>query len=130
VRILKAAAVAFVELLPRPAASPSGLDICHDSIFLLATIPRFRMLSLLFVWSLLATYVCAKSFKLELTWKKGAPDGFTRNMIYVNDQFPGPKLDIKQNEWVEISVKNKLPFNTTIHFHGMHTNTWPPRRIH
>lgn len=57
-------------------------------------------------------------FQLDLTWAKGAPDGFERDMIFVNGQFPGPTLEINQGDDVEILVHNNLPFNTTIHYHG------------
>ena len=79
------------------------------------------MLSILIVWLCIASSSLAtktKHFKLELTWKKGAPDGFERDMIYINDQFPGPLLEIDQGQWVEIEVCNLLPFNSTIHWHG------------
>jgi hypothetical protein len=58
-------------------------------------------------------------FKLVLTWGKGAPDGFERDMIYTNGQYPGPLLDIPQDNWVEIEVLNLMPFDTSIHAHGM-----------
>lgn len=80
------------------------------------------MLLSLALWLTSASTVLASSchFKLELTWGKGAPDGFERDMIFINGQFPGPLLDIQQHDWVEIEVVNKLPFNTSIHAHGMH----------
>jgi FtsP/CotA-like multicopper oxidase with cupredoxin domain len=59
-------------------------------------------------------------FKLELTWGKGAPDGYERDMIFINGQHPGPLLDIYHNDWVEIEVSNLMPFNSTIHAHGTH----------
>ncbi|CAG8900303.1 unnamed protein product [Penicillium egyptiacum] len=34
------------------------------------------------------------NFNLDLTWQKGAPDGNVREMIFMNDQFPGPELRI------------------------------------
>ncbi|KAF1812998.1 hypothetical protein P152DRAFT_396454 [Eremomyces bilateralis CBS 781.70] len=61
-----------------------------------------------------------KRFTLELTWEKGNPDGGPeRNMIFMNGEFPGPTLDITQGDDVEVVVKNKMPFNTGIHFHGI-----------
>jgi FtsP/CotA-like multicopper oxidase with cupredoxin domain len=59
-----------------------------------------------------------RNFKLELTRKVGSPDGFAREMIFVNNQFPGPTLELTQDDWAEITVVNKLPVNTTIHYHG------------
>lgn len=42
-------------------------------------------------------------FDLNLTWQKGAPDGNARDMIFMNDQFPGPELRIDQGDDVEVS---------------------------
>ncbi|KAF2020995.1 multicopper oxidase [Aaosphaeria arxii CBS 175.79] len=56
---------------------------------------------------------------LELTWERGAPDGFERDMIFINGQFPGPTIEANQDDWVEITVVNKMPFNTSIHAHGI-----------
>ncbi|KAH7348022.1 multicopper oxidase-domain-containing protein [Pyrenochaeta sp. MPI-SDFR-AT-0127] len=84
------------------------------------------MFHLLLLWLSLAAVTLAGSchFKLELTWGKGSPDGFERDMIFVNGQYPGPLLEIEQDDWVEIEVVNHLPFNTSIHYHGIHqTNT-------
>jgi FtsP/CotA-like multicopper oxidase with cupredoxin domain len=58
------------------------------------------------------------SFDLTLTWEKHAPDGFARDMILVNGQYPGPLLDIKQGQHVTVNIHNKMPFNTSVHFHG------------
>ena len=57
-------------------------------------------------------------FKLELTFGKGSPDGYERDMIFVNGQYPVPTLDIQQDDWVEIEVLNNMPFNSSIHYHG------------
>jgi FtsP/CotA-like multicopper oxidase with cupredoxin domain len=65
------------------------------------------------------TFADTSRFKLVMTWGKGAPDGYERDMIYINGQYPGPLLDIRQDDWVEIEVFNLMPFDTTIHAHGM-----------
>lgn len=79
------------------------------------------MLGLLALWFSLACTAAASSchFRLELTWELGSPDGFEREMIFINGQYPGPLLEIQQDEWVEIEVVNSMPFNTSIHAHGM-----------
>ncbi len=65
-------------------------------------------------------------FSLKLTWEKGAPDGFEREMIFMNGQFPGPTLNIVEGDDVEFAVTNNLPFGTTIHFHGIeYAKTFP-----
>lgn len=45
------------------------------------------------------------NFALELTWKKGAPNGVERDMIFVNDIFPGPPLIIDEGDEVTVSSK-------------------------
>lgn len=98
----------------------------------------------------LVPHVWAKqvNFDLDLTWQKGAPDGNLREMIFMNDQFPGPELRLEQGDDVEVSfinnrvealrrsyeytnqgeqfvVHNNLPFNTTVHFHGIEQKNTP-----
>lgn len=41
-------------------------------------------------------------FPLTLTWEKGAPDGFERDMILMNGQFPGPTLEMNEGANVEV----------------------------
>lgn len=53
-------------------------------------------------------------FSVTLTWAKGAPDGFERDMIFVNGQFPGPTLEINEGDNVEVScmeIENNLETN-------------------
>lgn len=59
------------------------------------------------------------NFPITLTWATGSPDGFERNLIYVNGQFPGPTLNITEGDNVEFVVTNQLPWGTTVHFHGI-----------
>ncbi|KAF2003681.1 multicopper oxidase [Amniculicola lignicola CBS 123094] len=40
-------------------------------------------------------------------------------MVFINGQFPGPLLEVEQGEWVEVVVVNHMPFNTSIHYHGI-----------
>ncbi|TAQ84042.1 hypothetical protein B7494_g7628 [Chlorociboria aeruginascens] len=56
---------------------------------------------------------------LTLTWGPGAPDGNNRDLIYTNGQFPGPSLVFDENDQVEITVLNLMPFNATVHWHGL-----------
>lgn len=85
--------------------------------------PLSKMLSFAIVCLSFAAYVFADTscHTLELTWKTGAPDGFERDMIFINGQFPGPVIEVQQGDWVEITVVNKMPFNTSIHAHGMYS---------
>lgn len=60
-----------------------------------------------------------RKFEFTITKEKKAPDGFEREFIVVNNQFPGPHLELNEGEEVEIIVHNKMDVNTTIHWHGM-----------
>lgn len=64
-------------------------------------------------------------FDLDLTWQKGAPDGNVREMVFMNDQFPGPELRLEQGDDVEVVVHNNLPYNTSLHFHGIEQRGTP-----
>lgn len=78
--------------------------------------------ALLLAICLLACGTFAKKtayFSLTLTWEPAAPDGFERNIIKMNGQFPGPELVVDEGDDVEVLVWNNLPNQTTIHFHGM-----------
>ncbi|KAL1594827.1 hypothetical protein SLS59_008640 [Nothophoma quercina] len=85
------------------------------------------MLSLLTLCLSFAAVVIAgqSHFKLELTFGPGSPDGFERDMIFINGQYPGPLLEVQQGDWVEIEVLNSMPFNSSIHYHGIHQPNTP-----
>jgi FtsP/CotA-like multicopper oxidase with cupredoxin domain len=61
----------------------------------------------------------AKRFELNLTWDTRAPDGVERKQALINGQFPGPPLLMDEGDKVEVTVNNYLPYNTTIHYHGL-----------
>ncbi|CAK7216537.1 hypothetical protein SCUCBS95973_002838 [Sporothrix curviconia] len=60
-----------------------------------------------------------RSFDLTLSWEDHAPDGFSRKMALVNGQFPGPLIEIDEGDVVKVLVHNTMPYNTTVHFHGI-----------
>ncbi|KAJ5824097.1 Multicopper oxidase type 2 [Penicillium robsamsonii] len=60
-----------------------------------------------------------KKFELNLTWGTEAPDGVERQQALINGQFPGPPLIFDEGDNVEVTVNNFLPFNTTMHWHGI-----------
>jgi FtsP/CotA-like multicopper oxidase with cupredoxin domain len=59
-----------------------------------------------------------REFEFTITKEKKAPDGFEREFIVVNGQFPGPHIEINEGDDVEITVHNRMDLNTTIHWHG------------
>lgn len=60
-----------------------------------------------------------KKFELNLTWDTKAPDGVERQQALINGQFPGPPLIFDEDDNVEVTVNNFLPYNTTMHWHGI-----------
>lgn len=44
-------------------------------------------------------------FTLDLTWQKGSPNGVERELIFVNDQFPGPSLAMDEGDDVTVSMR-------------------------
>ncbi|KAL7952467.1 Cupredoxin [Trichoderma compactum] len=46
-------------------------------------------------------------------------NGFSRQMFLINGQSPDPTIEVGQDDWVVVRVKNHSPQNTTIHFHGI-----------
>jgi len=72
----------------------------------------------------------------DLTWAPGSPNGVQRDLIFINDRFPGPPLYADEGDdvivWIkylmimtilanckQVEVTNHTPFNTTVHFHGI-----------
>jgi FtsP/CotA-like multicopper oxidase with cupredoxin domain len=61
-----------------------------------------------------------RAFDFVLRWKWLAPDGFWRPVITVNDQFPGPLIEVNEGDNVVLTVHNELMLEqTTVHFHGL-----------
>lgn len=45
--------------------------------------------------------------------------GYKTKCFTYNGLFPGPKIEVYEGDTVEILVKNHLPENTTVHWHGL-----------
>lgn len=60
-----------------------------------------------------------KEFELNLAWESRASDGVERPQALINGQFPGPPLILDEGDSVEVVVNNLMPFDTTVHFHGI-----------
>jgi FtsP/CotA-like multicopper oxidase with cupredoxin domain len=80
---------------------------------------RISILSLGLLATSLASLVFADDdcreivrFPLTLTWEKGAPDGFERDMILMNGQFPGPTLEMNEGASVEVGSGRKTAFKS------------------
>ncbi|CAG1965547.1 unnamed protein product [Fusarium graminearum] len=82
------------------------------------TSPRLILLLLAWVFSALVASALVKK-DWTITWEPGAPNGQERNMIKINNQFPGPTILCDEDDDIEVTVHNKMPFNTTVHWHGL-----------
>ena len=45
-------------------------------------------------------------------------DGFSRPVYLINGQQPAPLIEANEDDTLEVFVKNELPVETTIHWHG------------
>ncbi|KAF2430246.1 hypothetical protein EJ08DRAFT_660978 [Tothia fuscella] len=66
-----------------------------------------------------------RHYDFSVAYGVKAPDGVTRNVILVNNQFPGPLIEANWGDWIEVTVTNNLPGDasdqgepTAIHWHG------------
>jgi FtsP/CotA-like multicopper oxidase with cupredoxin domain len=48
-------------------------------------------------------------------------DGFSRDVYLINDEQPGPLIEVEEGDDVEVFVQNDLPVENTIHWHGRHS---------
>lgn len=91
-------------------------------------LPRPALLSASFLLQLLWVR-CSVSkvvqHEFSMTWESGAPNGQSRDMILINGQFPGPALMLDEQDEVEVTVHNRMPFNTTVHWHGLEMKDTP-----
>ncbi|XP_057425828.1 laccase-15-like [Lotus japonicus] len=49
----------------------------------------------------------------------------TKNILTVNDQFPGPTLYVTKGETIIVDVHNRANYNITIHWHGVNLPRYP-----
>lgn len=62
----------------------------------------------------------------KYTWvirdQENNPDGVYRPMILVNNQFPGPLIEVNEGDTIVVSVDNQAVNATSIHWHGIYQN--------
>src|ERR1700730_17993879 len=60
------------------------------------------------------------TYNWDITWVTAAPDGFSRQVIGINGQWPCPPIEATVGDTVVVNVNNKLGTQTTsLHFHGI-----------
>lgn len=60
-----------------------------------------------------------RQFDLTLARMNAAPDGYTRSVIGINGEFPGPSIIVDKGDRMVITVRNELPRPTSLHCHGL-----------
>lgn len=61
-------------------------------------------------------------YNFTISEAKLSPDGYEKDMLLINGQFPGPLIEANWGDWVEITVTNTLverEEGTAIHWHGL-----------
>lgn len=53
------------------------------------------------------------------------PDGVYRPMLLVNNEFPGPLIEVNEGDTIVVHVSNRAVNATSIHWHGMYQNGTP-----
>ncbi len=65
----------------------------------------------------------------EYTWtvrdQVHNPDGVYRPMMLVNDQFPGPLIEVNEGDTIVVHVDNRAVNATSLHWHGIYQNGTP-----
>ena len=73
--------------------------------------PHTPIKEMILTKSLFLTWLSAAAFSraaevhydLDLTWQRGSPNGHEREMIFVNNRFPGPPLIVDEGDEVTVS---------------------------
>ncbi|OQN95432.1 hypothetical protein B0A48_18489 [Cryoendolithus antarcticus] len=65
-----------------------------------------------------STLAEVRSYNFTIHEGKAAPDGFSRPVYLINGQHPAPLIEANEDDTLEVFVKNELPVETTIHWHG------------
>lgn len=81
----------------------------------------------------------ARNFVLDPNWDFGAPpqvreyewivrdkrhnpDGVFKPMMLVNDQYPGPLIEVNEGDTIRVNLANMAQNATSIHWHGLYQN--------
>ncbi|KAL5057758.1 hypothetical protein RYX36_029362 [Vicia faba] len=84
------------------------------------------LISILFLLTLSSAEVAFVPYNFEVSYITASPLGVPQQVIAINDQFPGPTINVTTNNNVAVNVRNKLDESLLIHWSGMQQR----RRIH
>jgi len=63
-----------------------------------------------------------RRYYFEVAPGKLSPDGYEKEMLLFNGQYPGPLIEANWGDWVEVTVRNSLESikeGTAVHWHGL-----------
>ncbi|KAH9817796.1 multi-copper oxidase laccase-like protein [Melampsora americana] len=60
-----------------------------------------------------------RNYEFVITNTTGAPDGYTRPLLVINNQLPAPLIRCNEGDTLEIRVDNRLDTDVSIHWHGI-----------
>ncbi|CAA3026883.1 laccase-1 [Olea europaea subsp. europaea] len=58
-------------------------------------------------------------FQFNVEWRNVTRLCHTKSLLTVNGKFPGPTIIVHEGDNVQVKVNNRVPRNTTIHWHGI-----------
>lgn len=63
-----------------------------------------------------------REYNWKLTEIEHNPDGVYRPMLVINNQFPGPLIEVNEGDTIRVNVQNSMTNATAIHWHGIYQN--------
>ncbi|PLW48883.1 hypothetical protein PCASD_02822 [Puccinia coronata f. sp. avenae] len=61
-----------------------------------------------------------RQFDWVVANKTAAFDGFTRTVLVINNQFPGPLIEANEGDTIVVRVENQLNLPLSMHWHGIY----------
>merc|ERR1711939_122430 len=85
------------------------------------TVPTMLCQAALALLSFFTAFIAAEVRFYNFTIHEGeaAPDGFSRPVYLINGQQPAPHIEANEDDILEVYVRNELPVETTLHWHGI-----------
>ncbi|MBW0529895.1 hypothetical protein O181_069610, partial [Austropuccinia psidii MF-1] len=63
-----------------------------------------------------------REYNFVITETTAALDGFSKPVLAINNQIPGPLIEANEGDCLEIKVTNHMTVGVTLHWHGLYQN--------
>ncbi|KAI0876870.1 multicopper oxidase-domain-containing protein [Hypoxylon argillaceum] len=63
-----------------------------------------------------------REYEWTITDGEGSPDGIHKPMMLINNQFPGPLIEMNEGDVIIVKLQNKASNATALHWHGIFQN--------